>query len=38
MTSTVHARAPVLKNVPLARDTWLVRFLCPEMARAISGE
>ena len=29
-----HGRVTVEENVRLARDTYLVRFRCPEIARA----
>jgi dihydroorotate dehydrogenase electron transfer subunit len=35
MTSLVHAQVDVLENVRLARQTYRVRLLCPEMAGAI---
>ncbi len=35
MIPPVHRRAGVLENVRLARDTWRLRFLCPELARSI---
>lgn len=30
-----QCRTTVVENVPLARDTWRVRLMCPEIARAI---
>src|SRR5438045_4014648 len=35
MNFPVHLRADVLENVHLARDTWRLRFRCPELARSI---
>src|SRR5947209_8468760 len=35
MTTFVHTAAPVLANERLARDTYLIRLHCPELARAI---
>jgi dihydroorotate dehydrogenase electron transfer subunit len=35
MTPLVHATVDVLENVPLARQTYRVRFLCPDLAQAI---
>jgi dihydroorotate dehydrogenase electron transfer subunit len=35
MSQLVHALAPVVENVRLARDTYRVRLHCPELARAI---
>ncbi len=35
MTPAVHRRADVLENVRLARDTWRIRFRCPDLAATI---
>jgi|SRR5579875_273466 dihydroorotate dehydrogenase electron transfer subunit len=35
MTLFVHAVAPVLENILLARQTYRIRLHCPELARAI---
>jgi dihydroorotate dehydrogenase electron transfer subunit len=34
--SAVHSRVTVLENVKLARDTYRVRFRCPDIARRIT--
>jgi dihydroorotate dehydrogenase electron transfer subunit len=35
MTAFFHGSAPVLANQPLARQTYLLRLACPDLARAI---